>query len=231
MTADSRAAAHRRCTRARSCTRAASTRRRLPAGHPRGQRALVPHRAAGASQETIEVDPEADLGQLAYVDVVQWVPAAVTGRLHAPGGAGDLHRPDGAADRDGRVCASAGPTPTCCGCCRSRPPCSTGPRRAPSSASGPGWPSTWSCPPRSGCPPWWAACWASSSGRLTAAGGPAGGLAARRWPRSRGASERTCCSPCSARSSDSSRWCRSTSWPSAWWSASRASCWCCRSAA
>ncbi len=32
------------------------------------------HTAAGASQETIEVDPAADLGQLAYVDVVQWVP-------------------------------------------------------------------------------------------------------------------------------------------------------------
>ena len=32
------------------------------------------HTPAGASQETIEVDPEADLSQLAYVDVVQWVP-------------------------------------------------------------------------------------------------------------------------------------------------------------
>lgn len=32
------------------------------------------HTAAGASQETIEVDPVADLSQLAYVDVVQWVP-------------------------------------------------------------------------------------------------------------------------------------------------------------
>jgi rod shape-determining protein MreC len=32
------------------------------------------HTAAGASQETIEVDPEANLSQLAYVDVVQWVP-------------------------------------------------------------------------------------------------------------------------------------------------------------
>lgn len=32
------------------------------------------HTAAGASQESIEVDPAADLGQLAYVDVVQWVP-------------------------------------------------------------------------------------------------------------------------------------------------------------
>ena len=30
--------------------------------------------AAGASQETIKVDPAADLSQLAYVDVVQWVP-------------------------------------------------------------------------------------------------------------------------------------------------------------
>lgn len=34
------------------------------------------HTPAGASQETIEVDPKADLGQLAYVDVVQWVPPA-----------------------------------------------------------------------------------------------------------------------------------------------------------
>jgi rod shape-determining protein MreC len=33
------------------------------------------HAAAGASQETIEVDPAANLSQLAYVDVVQWVPA------------------------------------------------------------------------------------------------------------------------------------------------------------
>ena len=32
------------------------------------------HTAAGASQETIAVDPAADLSQLAYVDVVQWVP-------------------------------------------------------------------------------------------------------------------------------------------------------------
>jgi rod shape-determining protein MreC len=32
------------------------------------------HTAAGASQESIEVDSAADLGQLAYVDVVQWVP-------------------------------------------------------------------------------------------------------------------------------------------------------------
>ncbi len=32
------------------------------------------HTAAGASQESIEVDPSADLSQLAYVDVVQWVP-------------------------------------------------------------------------------------------------------------------------------------------------------------
>ncbi len=33
------------------------------------------HTAAGASQETIQVDPAADLSQLAYVDVVQWVPS------------------------------------------------------------------------------------------------------------------------------------------------------------
>ena len=33
------------------------------------------HTSAGASQETIEVDPVADLSQLAYVDVVQWVPS------------------------------------------------------------------------------------------------------------------------------------------------------------
>jgi rod shape-determining protein MreC len=32
------------------------------------------HTAPGASQETIHVDPAADLSQLAYVDVVQWVP-------------------------------------------------------------------------------------------------------------------------------------------------------------
>jgi rod shape-determining protein MreC len=32
------------------------------------------HNTAGASQETIAVDPAADLSQLAYVDVVQWVP-------------------------------------------------------------------------------------------------------------------------------------------------------------
>jgi rod shape-determining protein MreC len=34
------------------------------------------HTAAGASQESINVEPKADLSQLAYVDVVQWVPAA-----------------------------------------------------------------------------------------------------------------------------------------------------------
>ncbi len=33
------------------------------------------HTAAGASQESIKVDPAADLNQLAYVDVVQWVPS------------------------------------------------------------------------------------------------------------------------------------------------------------
>jgi len=33
------------------------------------------HTAAGASQESIQVDPAANLSQLAYVDVVQWVPA------------------------------------------------------------------------------------------------------------------------------------------------------------
>ena len=38
------------------------------------------HTSAGASQETIEVDPAANLSQLAYVDVVQWVPLHVTGR-------------------------------------------------------------------------------------------------------------------------------------------------------
>ena len=33
------------------------------------------HTAAGASQESIQVHPAADLAQLAYVDVVQWVPS------------------------------------------------------------------------------------------------------------------------------------------------------------
>jgi len=33
------------------------------------------HTSAGASQETIDVDPAADLSQLAYVDVVQWAPS------------------------------------------------------------------------------------------------------------------------------------------------------------
>jgi rod shape-determining protein MreC len=33
------------------------------------------HTASGASQETIEVDPRANLDQLAYVDVVQWEPS------------------------------------------------------------------------------------------------------------------------------------------------------------
>jgi rod shape-determining protein MreC len=32
------------------------------------------HTAAGASQETVTVDPAANLGQLAYVDVLQWEP-------------------------------------------------------------------------------------------------------------------------------------------------------------
>ena len=32
------------------------------------------HTAAGASQETIKVDPAADLGELTYVDIVQWSP-------------------------------------------------------------------------------------------------------------------------------------------------------------
>jgi rod shape-determining protein MreC len=33
------------------------------------------HTSAGANQETVTVDPAADLSQLAYVDVVQWVPS------------------------------------------------------------------------------------------------------------------------------------------------------------
>jgi len=33
------------------------------------------HTSAGANQETIDVDPAADLSQLAYVDIVQWVPS------------------------------------------------------------------------------------------------------------------------------------------------------------
>ena len=33
------------------------------------------HTSAGASQESIKVDPAADLSKLAYVDVVQWVPS------------------------------------------------------------------------------------------------------------------------------------------------------------
>ncbi len=33
------------------------------------------HTSAGASQETIDVAPNADLNQLAYVDVVQWAPS------------------------------------------------------------------------------------------------------------------------------------------------------------
>jgi rod shape-determining protein MreC len=33
------------------------------------------HTSPGASQESIDVDPAADLSQLAYVDVVQWVPS------------------------------------------------------------------------------------------------------------------------------------------------------------
>jgi rod shape-determining protein MreC len=33
------------------------------------------HTTAAASQETIQVDPTADLSQLAYVDIVQWVPS------------------------------------------------------------------------------------------------------------------------------------------------------------
>ncbi len=36
---------------------------------------LTFHTSAGASQETIDVAPAADLSQLAYVDVVQWVPS------------------------------------------------------------------------------------------------------------------------------------------------------------
>ena len=36
---------------------------------------LTFHTSAGASQETIDVDPAANLSQLAYVDVVQWVPS------------------------------------------------------------------------------------------------------------------------------------------------------------
>jgi cell shape-determining protein MreC len=33
------------------------------------------HTSAGASQESIDVDPHANLNQLAYVSVVEWEPA------------------------------------------------------------------------------------------------------------------------------------------------------------
>jgi rod shape-determining protein MreC len=46
----------------------------FPAGIPVAKVATF-HTSAGATQETINVTPEADLSQLAYVDVVQWVPA------------------------------------------------------------------------------------------------------------------------------------------------------------
>ncbi len=46
----------------------------FPAGIPVANVANF-HTSAGATQETINVTPEADLSQLAYVDVVQWVPA------------------------------------------------------------------------------------------------------------------------------------------------------------
>jgi len=34
------------------------------------------HNTAGASQETVTVRPEANMGELGYVDVVQWEPAS-----------------------------------------------------------------------------------------------------------------------------------------------------------
>jgi rod shape-determining protein MreC len=46
----------------------------FPAGIPVA-RVQSFHTSAGASQETIHVNPAADLSQLAYVDVVQWVPS------------------------------------------------------------------------------------------------------------------------------------------------------------
>ena len=46
----------------------------VPAGHPGGHACGPSTPRPGASQETITVDPAADLNQLAYVDVVQWVP-------------------------------------------------------------------------------------------------------------------------------------------------------------
>ena len=48
----------------------------VPAGDPGRDRVRSFHTAAGASQESIAVDPAANLSQLAYVDVVQWVPPA-----------------------------------------------------------------------------------------------------------------------------------------------------------
>ncbi len=68
-----------RCTRARSCSPAGSMRRPSRRASP-WPRCESFHTAAGASQETIDVDPAADLSQLAYVDVVQWAPAHVSAR-------------------------------------------------------------------------------------------------------------------------------------------------------
>ena len=51
-----------------------SRRGRVPPGIPVASVRSF-HTSAGASQESIKVDPTADLSQLAYVDVVQWVPS------------------------------------------------------------------------------------------------------------------------------------------------------------
>jgi cell shape-determining protein MreC len=46
----------------------------FPAGIPVAK-VKTYHASAGASQETITLTPEADLSQLAYVDIIIWAPA------------------------------------------------------------------------------------------------------------------------------------------------------------
>ena len=172
-------------------------------------------RRPGASQETIQVDPEADLSQLAYVDVVQWVPKHVTGRAMLRIGPGHLRRADGPADRHGVHPHRRGPP---------------GPALAPADHRGP---ARW---PRDGChcrilgriglrPRTPDAVRTVRPGRVRVGlrrgvadhgGRPPGHLAETGGRGSRGASQRTCCSPCSEQFSDKARWCRSTSLPSFW---------------
>ena len=146
-------------------------RRGLPTGDPRGHRADASIRRPGPARR-----PSTSTRRLTSAS---WpTSTSCSGcrtrdrALHAPGGVGDLHRADGPADRHGGTADRRGPSGPALAAARSRPRCSTAPKRVRSSGSGRAWPSTSCSRRRSGCPPWSGAYSGYAVGSLTTAADP-----------------------------------------------------------